>query len=307
MWTSLLETMLKLFAAMLIGFGCNKKGMMDAKTNKHLSGLIVTVTGPALILASVQRVDVGMKGQVVKLIVFGLLMYLGLVLLSAVFCKVLRIGKGRTGVWRVLLIFANSSFMGLPMAQALFGDEAVFYTSMLHLGFNLYMYTLGIRLLMEGSGETEKGSWKKMVNAGTISGILALVLFFTGWQMPKAIHGTVAFIGDLTPALSMIVLGSMLAEYPVRLLFADRDLYKLAAVKLIVIPVLLWLAGTFIFADAQLQGVILVSTAMPSAALCVMMANRYESGEETAAAGVFLTTVLSMLTVPLLCGILLSF
>ena len=68
---------------------------------------------------------------------------------------------------------------------------------------------------------------------------------------------------------------------------------------------MLWLIGTFVFADAELRGVILVSTAMPSAALCVMMANQYESGEETAAAGVFLTTVLSMLTVPLLCGILL--
>ena len=305
MWNSLAETMLKLFLAMAVGFFCNKKGMLDTASNKKLSGLIVTVTYPALILASVQNVDAAQKGQVILLIFFGLAMYMGLVLLSWVMCRVMRIPAEKRSVCQVLLIFANSSFMGLPVAQSLFGDQAVFFTSMLHLGFNLYMYTLGIHLLMKGSGRTGKSDWKSMVNAGTISGILALVLFFTGWEIPPIVHEGIAFVGNLTPALSMIVLGSMLAEYPVRELFTDKQMYKISLLKLIVFPVLIWLAGRLLFPDAQIQGVILVSTAMPSAALCVMMANKCGSGEETAAAGVFLTTILSIVTFPLLCGILL--
>ena len=90
---------------------------------------------------------------------------------------------------------------------------------------------------MKGRGRTGKSDWKSMVNAGTISGILALVLFFTGWEIPPIVHEGIAFVGNLTPALSMIVLGSMLAEYPVRELFTDKQMYKISLLKLIVFPV----------------------------------------------------------------------
>ena len=110
---------------------------------------------------------------------------------------------------------------------------------------------------------------------------------------------TFSFLGNMTPPLSMIILGSVLAEYPLSSIFKDLKINLMLVLKQLLLPVVATVLAHLVFTDPVITGIITLTFAMPCATMTVMLSKEYKSDTLTASAGVVFTTVLSLITIPI--------
>lgn len=302
---SLFQKMLMLFGVMLTGYIAAKAGALDRNMNKKLSALICMLTNPAQVLSSVLSGDHPMEsGQVLVLTAVAVCMYAVLIALALLLPKLLNIkNKREAGVYRYMLIFSNISYMGFPVIEALFGAGHTFYLTVFVLVFQLICWSYGVTLM---SGERVKLTWKVLLRPMIIAPLAAYALYFIDirplWTLaPKPmgwLYGVVHTVGDLTPALSMLIIGCSLAQMDLHEVFNKWRIYVLAAIKLLLLPVLGWFVLHGLLKDEVLLTVTVIILAMPVATSATITSYQYGGDEKAASAGVFITTVLSIVTVP---------
>lgn len=296
-YSGIISTMFKLFALLLLGYYFYKKDYLNADTNARLSNMVVKFTAPALIISSVCTPQPANKGDVLKIVGIGVIIYVILPILAFFITKILKIDKSKEGIYQLLLVFSNVSFMSYPIVQALYGDTAIFYNTLLHMPFNILIFTYGEYLLSVDEGNI-KIRTKDIFTPGVISAIIAIIIYFSEINVPSFISATCSFLGGITTPLSMIILGSVLGDYPIKELFSERKLYLVSIIKLIVVPVIIFLITRMIFEDPVIIGVATLTMGMPAASMCVMLSVKYEGQIKTASVGVFLTTMLSLISIP---------
>lgn len=298
-YENIFNTMFKLLVAISIGYVLNKKNVLNEHVNKSISSLIINVTCPALIIYSVCKQE-AVNSEVLKLLGFGGLIYLVLPILSMLIIRMLRVKKSSRGVYELLLIFANVSFMGFPVVQAVYGEKAVFFINILNMPFNLLIFTYGIWLIQRNSHTKLKLDYKNFVSIGVISSVISLFIYFLQIPMPSFLTEALGFIGGITTPLSMIAIGGIIADFSIREIASEKKMILLSIVKLAIFPFIGYFAAKIIFQDPTLVGVITLSLGMPSGALCVMMCQKHGADAKVASIGVFMTTMLSLLTIPVI-------
>lgn len=299
-YTGIVTALVKLFILIALGYYLKKKEILDEHTTSRLTTLILRFACPALIISSVSTGQIGDKGIVIKIFLAGACLYALLPVFSYFGVKLLRVQKEKEGIYRTLLIFSNTSFMAFPILDALYGKSAIFYCTVVHMFFNILIYTYGIRLI---TGEpVAKGGFhlKKIINPGVVASFLALVIFLLDIPVPGVISETLGTIGAITTPLSMMILGSLLAGYSLKEIFAEKKLYAVAVIKLLVYPLLCLPIALFLFPDPVIVGSIVLSIGMPTASMVVMFSEQYQKEVKTASSGVILTTVCSLITIPLI-------
>ena len=125
--------------------------------------------------------------------------------------RILKVPKEDRNLYQFMTIFSNIGFMGYPVIQSIFGDEALFFASICNLVFNLVCYSYGVYLI-SGSGKLSF-DFKQLINPGIIFSIIAVIIYLTKYQMPQIIGETSDLIGSITTPLAMMIIGSSLAEY----------------------------------------------------------------------------------------------
>lgn len=293
--------MFKLLFAMAMGFVLRKTKVVSAEANRGFSALVVNLTSPALALYAVLNQS-EVNTEAFKLVGFGAALYILMPLLAFGVVLLLRPAKDIRSVYQMLLVFGNVSFMGFPVAQAVYGDQAIFYINILHIPFTLMIFTYGVRLLRSGmAGGGAALRLRDVLSPGFIAAVLSLVIYFLRIAFPPLVTNALGFIGSMTTPLSMLVIGGMMANFAWRDLWAVKGLYLLALVKLAALPVLGFAAASLVFRDPVMVGAVTLSLAMPSGTLVPMVASQYgaQRQADVAALGVFITTVLSMASIPL--------
>jgi malate permease and related proteins len=292
-------TMAKLLVAMLIGFYLGKSGVIDHETKNKMSTLVLMFTSPALCIASVTTIKERNDHLVLTLLLIGLVLYLVLPLIGWIVAKTLRVGKDLTGTYACMIIFSNTAFMGYPVVQALFGDEAIFYTLIMHMPFNILFYSLALYLFAKDAGKGSKFDVRKLINTGFISGLLALLIYFLNWNMPALIAEPLKFIGNITMPLSMIIIGASISTYALKEVFGDFRMYLLSIIRLILIPVMVYGIVSLMTDNQMVVQVATIIGGMPVASMVAMGSAEYENQGRHAALAVALTTIFSMITIPL--------
>ena len=305
--TNVIVKMAMLFVIMMTGYIGNKLGVLDDEGNRKYSSLVVNITAPALILASASDSKLGgSKTDALFVLAVAVGMYLFLIAASMFVRFFLRIPKKDEGVYRFMTVFGNNAFMGIPVVEAVFGN--VFYAALFNLPNNILIYSYGGYLLAPKSGDEEKKraafSWKNICNPGVISAVTALVMFLAGLRFPAAVTDTLNCVGAVTTPLSMLVIGSSLANMSLRKTFCNGRVYIFSFYKLIFLPVIIWLIGRCLITNFTVLGVLVIISAMPCAAVTVMLCNEYGNDANLAARYVFVSTVLSVLTIPILAFIM---
>ncbi|MBO4888335.1 MAG: AEC family transporter [Firmicutes bacterium] len=306
-FTGIATALFKLFALLVIGFVIFRKKWIDERFNRGLSWLVVNITNPALILGSLASAGDIPQPTVVKIIIFGVCYYLMLPFLAKLIVAICRIEKPKRGTVEMLAIFSNTGFMAIPIMQTLYGDMSIFVINIMNLPFNFLVYTYGVYLIQkdirtaqhEESGEKAKLDWKLFVTPGIIASIIALILYFFHIQLPQPLTATFKFIGDPTPPLTMLLLGAVLAEQPLKGAFSNMKLNLAMVIKLFLMPLIAFLAGRLVFEDPVILGITVLTFAMPCGSMCVMLAKNYHGNTETASSGVVFSTILSLATIPL--------
>lgn len=293
----LLQQMGILFVYMMIGYVACKKEYFDQEFGKKLSWLVVNVANPMLAISAV----VNNEEQIAKkdfyvTVLLAICFYAFFLILAQILPRLIGVQKSDIGVYKMMTTFNNIGFMGFPVIAAAYGNGALIYAVPFSIMFNILCYTWGIQTLCGGG---EKGNWKRIVNIGTISGIISIVLFFMQIPVPKMICSLSAGLSNLTGPLSMLVIGISIAAMELKDLFADVKLLKFAFVKLLVVPVAAMLLVCQVIDNQLICEVFLVMMATPAASMCAMLSQQYGGNYELAAKGVALTTILSVVTMPI--------
>ena len=300
----LLGVMLELSALILLGLVLTKLHLLDEKGSAVLSTLVVHVFNPALIISSVCEGGLQTQGDtVIEAIICGVFLYALLILIAIVVYMRSKALEEEVSICKMIVIFSNTAFVGYPILRALYGDFAVFVFSLMHLPFNILIFTYGRSLLQKGNHQ--KMTVKDIFSIGTVSSIVALILYFDNISVPVRVADFFGILGDACVPLSMIVIGVSLAHASWKNVLKSKNINMVVFLRLIVLPILIaWITLPLPISTFNRE-LLVISGALPAGSMIVVLAKEYKANDGLASAGVFLTTLLSVVTIPLMLGILL--
>lgn len=296
---NVLIVMVVLLLLVVAGYIANRLGYMDAEFDRKLSNFIIDITAPSLILSSVMGTTLPDRHLILPLLGVGLLTYCILAMLSLALSRVLTKDKVRQGIIGFMLVFGNVGFIGYPVAQAFFGHEAVFYAAVINFSNTLFIFTLGV-WQVSGDAEKIRLHWRNFFNPGLVACYIAIVVCALQWRVPAMIGQTFTYLGAITVPGALLIIGSSMAQIPLRKMVAAPMAYVVGVLRLLVIPVALYYLMLAIGIDPFVVRVNTVIVAMPVATFGVMFCRRYERDTTLMTEGTFVTTVASVLTLPLL-------
>ncbi len=297
---SILMQMVELFLVIIVGYIANKCGVMDGDFNKRLTNLVLMVTMPCLILDSVINSEhVFPLGQIGSILLISMLGYALAAVLAYLMTWLMHTPPRQEGVMRFMLIFGNVGFIGFPVIKAIFGSDAVFYAAILNMPSNLLSYTFGV-FLMAGRGSETKLRWKDFCSPCIIAALLALIIALAQLQFPAIVGDTVSLIGQVTTPAALLIIGSNLAQLPLRSIAGGPRIWLMSLIRLLICPALLWLLLRGWVTDDLILGVAIVIQGMPVATSCTMLALQYGGDAESAGQGTFVSALLSIVTIPIL-------
>lgn len=298
----LFNTVIKLFIIMIVGFGAYKLGFMDRDFSKKLSNFVVCVGTPFLVLGGLlgtqdKSMDKLQDGLIIILVGFGI--YVFSALIAFISTRPIK-DKAERGIGEFALVFANTGFMGFPVLKALFGDElGAFYGSFYIIAFNTVVWTYGVYLISKNSPTAKVKPLNMILNYGTVPCILGIILYMLPWQLPTVVTDAFKMVGDITIPCSMFIIGGVIATIPFKKIFSDWKVYILLVIKLFIIPISASFIVSLFGVDSFYVCFVAIMTALPCASNTVMYAEKYGIAPDFGAKLTGMSTILSVLTVPL--------
>ena len=301
-----MSNLVGLFLLIGVGYASVWGGLLPLSSTGVLTSLLLKITLPATIFTSMLRpFDPEFARDALIVVVIGTVLFFLYAAVSAGLARVFRVKEGRRGVWALCTTFSNNGFMGFPVAYALFGDEGLALAVMLGIPFNLLMYSLGAgQVSRDRRAEGEKTQLSlKQILFSAINGALLLGLLFYAAQIPvpEVIVSPLEHLSNITTPLSMLITGMTLAGGPLSSLFRDRDALTCVVTRLVLLPLLTWaLLLPLPIPNPLITCVMLMIMSMPSAAVSTALTERYGGDRELAARSVCLSSLLCMVTLPLI-------
>ena len=293
--------MLKIIAGLALGFFFRKIKVLDDRSTSAMSSLTLNAACPCLIFSSIVSMDSSCKGDVGLLMIIGVAIYVFLAAAGLITSRLLAgSSKSLFYMYLALILFGQVGFMGFPLAEAFYGVLGVSYMGILNIHFTVLMFTLGIYLISKSAGRSASFDPKKMINSSTVGIVISVSLFMFDVRVPELILAPINFIGQLMSPLAMIIVGSTLAAYPLKKMFSNPKYYVVAVLRLAVLPAIAFLVLHRLYGTSALTVVSTISIGVPPAATITMMAVTYGGDSETASLCSSLTTILSIITIPLL-------
>lgn len=298
----IVSQMIILFLILALGYFIFKIKLVDDNFTKQFSALVIKVTMPALLLSSV--LDITERQPLRDVLTsFGIavaLFFIVMPIVGFLLAKLFRVKRNSTGLYVFMATFSNVGFMGFPVISALAGEVGLFYAAIYNLVFNVAVFTLGVWLVNhDKDGESSGFDIKLLLSPGVIAALLAIALYFMNIKLPILLCETIRSVGSITSPSAMLIIGCTLAKMDIKTVFSDWRLYPWILIKQIVIPILLWIPLAMIIKNEILLTVTFILFLMPVANNAVLFANTYNGDAELAARSVFLTTLFSLLTVPI--------
>lgn len=293
------QTMLKLFLLLVLGFVLFKCHIFDEYTNKKISALIVNVASPMLIISSIAGVEGSNKSIVFLMIGAGILMYIGFIILGKIINRLFPFPKKDWPVYECMVVFANTGFMGYPVLLDVFGQEAVFFASLIHMAFNFFVYTYAIMCLTKGDDSEFKLNFKQLLTPGIILIFVGIFIYLFDIQLPSVLMDTINSVGSLTAPLSMMMIGSSLAVYPIKNSFTDWRSYVFAFVRLMIVPFVTMIMCRLLHIDAYYANITIITNAMPVGSMVLMLATQYNANVKIVTRNIVVSTLLSVITIPI--------
>ena len=294
-----------LFILILVGYYIRYKNLIDKEFTSKLSKLILSVFLPAMIINSMQiDFDSSVVNKILTLLLISVVMYIISFIIAYCLKFIFKYDKD-LGIYQYGIIFSNVGFMGYPVIESILGSEAIFYTAIFNLPFNVFIMTIGVYILCKENSEY-KFSIKSFINPAIVSIFIGLILFISRIKLPIFINDTLNLLGDVTTPLSMLVIGSMICESSYKECFSNKKLYIVTLIRLILLPICIYLILKLRIKDSLLLSIPVIISSMPIATNTAIMANEYNVNTSLASQAVFLSTLCSVVTIPLVSFILLN-
>lgn len=304
---------------MSAGFLAWRLRVLTREAVQALSRFLVDFTLPALIIVSMQRpFSPALRDEAFLTLGISTAVYAVSIPAALLLARSLRAPRSSRGTYAFAASFSNVAFMGFPVMEALFGRESLFAVSVNNIPFQVLAFSAGIVMIASGRGSAEAGtesgsggdsrgqlsaprlSIRSLVNPAIIATLTGFAFFLFSVRVGEPLYGALETLGSVTTPLSMVLIGAMLARARLGRTLGEWRVWVLAAWRLFLHPAALWFILRALGADGMILAVPVVVAAMPVAANTSILAEVYGGDSETASGLVFLTTVLSTLSIPLL-------
>jgi len=291
---------------MMVGALASKRKILNDESKDFLARIIIDITLPFLIFSTFSHLDFDIKLFKSGLFVFTLaFVNLGfLYVTGAISSRLQHLGKPQEMVHTLHTMFGNIVFLGFPLFDALFpGGIGVFYASVYQLASNSLTFTYGVYRLSSG---TQKSGWKSLLNANTGAIVLGSLILVSRIELPKFVVDAFTGLGKCTSPLSMVYIGALLAGMNIKKAFKIVSVFVISFNKLILVPIILGFIYIFLIRVLHLDiarealFVLVMQAGMPCQTIIVVMTRRYGGDYHLAASNLFVSTLFSIITLPLL-------
>ncbi len=298
--------MLILLAIVIVGYVAGKLKYLGGDFDRRLSNIIIDITCPALILSSTMGGKLPDRSLILPLLGISLLTYVLLAIAAWTLPRWLTKKSEDRGTVGFALMFGNVGFIGYPIVGAIFGHEAVFYAAILNVVNTLSVFTAGVMLV---NGERQRMAFqsKILVSTPMISAYLAILIVALGIDnIPSVISQPITMIGGITVPGALLIIGSSMSRLSWRMMLGSGVVYVTTAFRLLILPLLLYVIFRTMGFDSLVVNINTLVIAMPVATYGTILCLRY--GRDTALITeiTFISTLLSVLTIPLVAQLLLG-
>lgn len=291
-----------LFALIFLGFFIGKRQIIRQDCTPDLSNFILRVTMPVTVFCSiVDQQGSGMLSSCAVILIAAIFLHAVTGLIGLLVVKGLSIPEEEKGVWIYTCMLSNNGFMGLPLTLSIYGSKGMFLMALCNVVTNFVIFSVGIKLLTWKYPVKERISIKKMfLNNINIAVMIGFVFYFSNIPVPEVVSQLLAYVSNITSGLSMIVVGLSLSRLPFRAVFEDKKMFLLAALRLLILPlaVVCILKILPFELDETIKSVLILTAALPASSAQSMITEQYRTNTSTAGRAVFITTLFSVITVP---------
>lgn len=300
-FSAITESVFSLFIIILVGVYGSKKKIITPEVNKGLTDILIKLALPFMIVSSFMfTYDDTIKSNVLNTFFYSIIAYALMAVLSYII--LIPVKKDKKTVLHFANVFVNTGYVGFPVLNSVFGYEGVIYGSIFNVFFVILVWTYGIMLY---KGKLEKGYLKKEIisllfNPSIIAVIIGIILMVFDIEIKGALLTSIKSIGNITGPLSMFIIGVILSNVKIKQHLKDWTVYYGIAIKLIIIPIIIYLLSLIVGDSTKAVYSVIIMTAMPASAMTSILAESYDKEKEFAAIIVSATTLMSLITVPIL-------
>ncbi|MDD3655517.1 MAG: AEC family transporter [Atribacterota bacterium] len=292
-----ISKILTFFTLGMFGVIARRFGYIEEKARSSFTDIVLYITLPSLILVSITndvKWDDLIKG------IFAPLISISLVLIIMAFSfylgKLIFIKKETIGTFMVLSSMPNSGFLGFPIIFSFFGKEALIYAILFDFGITIAFFSIAIIVLRKELC-LEK-SVKILLNPAFVSVVLGLIINKFEIPIPNTLFESLNILGDATIPIIMLIMGYTLAGVQLKKETMNYELISVSFIKLIICPCIAYILLLYLNINPLVKSVIIVETAMPTMASASVLVQKYGGNLELATTATFLTTLLSIVTIP---------
>lgn len=313
--------------------------VLNRENMEVVSRLVIKLALPVMIFTNtVNGVDKEMLFHSLSILGIAFFMYICLFGLSFLSGKMFHLQGDHQQLYSAMSAFGNIGFMGIPIVTSIFPERGMLYISVFTMIDQLMLWTVGVGLTSKAGDRVEKVSeiqsscgqvkadrknvavgrsatdrtvdkrvsfdFKKLINPVTVAIVLSLIFILAGIQLPEILNTAFSKIGATATPLAMIYLGGVFACMDVRKYVCKLDYYGIVVIKMLIFPVIFYLIQGLLPISAEIRMTMTLTSAMPVMSSVVMMANAYGTDGDYAMGGILVTTVCSIVTLPLVYWIL---
>ena len=292
----------------VIGLVASKFRVIGVDTKDFLARIIFNITLPLMLLCNFSRIDItpSILSNSLIIIVLTVFVLLFMLLIGWLSSRLFKMTKREASIFKAHSVFGNIIYLGFPLISALYGEEGLLYASMFQLVSNMLMWTVGVVILNQ---EKEISAWKSVkhiLNPNTFAIVIGFLMFLFSLKLPPVLLKSLGGLGDSNTYLSMLYIGSMMYYTTLKGFLNNKEVYILTINKLIIVPLMLILVLSginYMFPgriSILVYSVVLLQASMPAMVNIVIMAKIFGADDQLGTANVFLSTIVSLITLPVL-------
>ena len=298
----MVEVMLTLFAIVVVGYVAGKLGYLGGEFDRQLSRLVINITCPALILSSAMTGVLPDRRFILPLLLISVITYAVLTGAAFLLPRYLTRRREDEGAVGFALMFGNVGFMGYPVVASIFGHEAVFYAAVLNVVNTFTVFTIGT-ILITGRSEVGGKRFQKKVLYSTPMIAAYLTMLIVALEIdniPGFVSQPLTMIGNITVPAALLIIGSSMSQLSLHTMLGNRTVYATTLLRLAVLPLVVYYLTSLLGFSEFVVNINTVVIAMPVATYGTILCLKYGRDTTMITEVTFITTLLSMLTIPLL-------
>ena len=289
-----------LFALVVLGYIAARLRIIGPEFNRQMSSFVILISSPCLILGSVMGDKVPSSQLIVPLMAAGMLSYAAMTAVALLLSRLFTHNRDDRGIYAFMLTFGNVGFIGYPVAS-LFGPQAIFYACIINFAFTVFAFTLGMQMVKGGRMGFD---WHVLVSPAMVCSYAAIVLVALGVRRyPAAITIPVTLAGSLTVPAALVIIGSSLAQMPLRKVAGTPRVWTAAICRLAVMPLVVLAVVMPLGYGRDVTAISLILAAMPVGSFGTMFCLQCGRDESLMVQGTFISTLISVATIPVVAAL----